>query len=248
MGRGGRYRVIPTVLWESTDFQKLSPNARFVLLNLKTGSMSSFPGIGLLYGEALQRETGLQAREVESALGELEKASTTTRSWIVRDRGVVWVRDQLESDPAIEKSNGVPNEDQKKGIETILGSLPQDSAAVQKFRNRWAFRRKRVKRTVTPTAPKTVTPTGEGSPAVAVTSETFNPSEQAQGRGERERGNQDQPPAALSGVAPPADSNTDKSGALNEEILQAERRLYGRELTVLQRKGRHPLPARLREG
>jgi hypothetical protein len=164
MPRGGRYRVIPTALWESTEFQQLAPTSRYLYVNLMTGSLSSFAGIGLLYLEALQRETGLAVAEIETALGQLEKLPTPESSWIVRDRGCVWVRRQLTSDPAIEKAGGTPSEDQQRGIITHLGSLPQDSLAVRKFRRFHKFARGTVRKRVNKTVPQTEGQTEGGSP------------------------------------------------------------------------------------
>jgi hypothetical protein len=48
-------------------------------------------------------------------------------------------------------------------------------------------------------------------------------------------------------VAYATGSNNGNSGALNDEILQAERRLYGRPLSHLERKGTHPAPPKLSE-
>jgi hypothetical protein len=204
--RGGRYRMIPVGLWENTEFQRLTPNARYVYMNLTSGSLSSFAGIGLLYIEALQRETGLRIAELENALAELEKTPTPARSWIVRDLGVVWVRRQLMSDPAIEKAGGSPSAAQQIGIATHLGSLPQDSAAVRKFRRYHSFTGTCValeasrramwaaRGTVPPDRPydrhPTVPPTDGGSPEKEIGKGKGDRKEET-GKGERERGNQD---------------------------------------------------------
>src|SRR5207249_2841731 len=129
----GRYRVVPTALFESTDFQRLGQKARLVLLVLKVGSTSSFAGIGLAYTEALVRETGLTAPEVEEALGELEKRPTPSSSWIVRGGPVIWVRHQLRSDPIVQNNVGTLSPAHQKGVERHVGALPQDNVAVVKF-------------------------------------------------------------------------------------------------------------------
>jgi hypothetical protein len=146
----GRYRPIAVSLWGSDDFQKFSANARLVAVNLMTGSSSNLAGINFVYLEAVVRETGLTMPEVDTALHELEKKPTPGRSFIVRDqaRGVIWVRTQLRDDPGIGQNL---YETHRKGIETILGSLPSDSPVVRQFRNFYPeFRRHRVSPTQSP--------------------------------------------------------------------------------------------------
>src|SRR5690242_15258788 len=133
--RGGRYRSIRVTLWGDESFHRLSPGARLVLMALMTGSLSNLAGIAHLHQGALELETGLGASEVEAALAELETRPSAARSFIVRDHGVVWVRDQLGSDP--HWCDG--NVNQQRGVETILGSLPSP-ALVRKFRSYYELR------------------------------------------------------------------------------------------------------------
>jgi hypothetical protein len=175
----GSYRVVATSLWSS--LHGLGPYERLVLLALKTGSTSSFAGIGFVYSEALARETGLTVAEVEAALTILEKRPAPTTSWIVRDGPVIWVRNQLKADPVVQKGGGKPNPDQQKGIGRHVGALPQDNTAVVRFLRHY---REMLSRTVDDTKPPTVDGTeGEtvgatvgGSPAsTPASAETTTP-------------------------------------------------------------------------
>ena len=172
IGRGtqliGAYRVVPTRLWDS--LHGLRPHDRLVMLALKTGSTSSFAGIGFVYVEALARETGLTASEVEAALANLEKRPSPSTSWIVRDGPVIWVRAQLKTDPVVQKSGGKPNPDQQKGISRHVGALPQDNVAVLRFlRHYKGMLNNTVEDTKGKTEGGTVGGTVGGSPASAAT-------------------------------------------------------------------------------
>jgi len=140
MPRGGRFRSLRVSRWAEPDFQALTPAAKLVLLALSTGSLSNLAGIAFYYAEALERETGLTGEAIEAALGELEKRPSPGRSFVVRDLGVVWVRDLLRADPAREGDPDIKNPKHRTAIESILASLPRDSVAVKKFRDSYSFR------------------------------------------------------------------------------------------------------------
>ena len=140
MPRGGRWRLVPVSRWSAPDYQGLTPHAKLVLLALTTGSLSNLAGIGFYYPEALARDTGLGLAAVEEAMGELEKRPTPARSFVVRDLGVIWVRDQLRLDPARESDPEIKNQKHRTAIETILAALPRDSVVVKKFRDSYRFR------------------------------------------------------------------------------------------------------------
>ena len=57
-----------------------------------TGSTSNLAGITYLSRETLTRETALTPAELEAALLELEKSPTPSRSYLMRDALVVWLR------------------------------------------------------------------------------------------------------------------------------------------------------------
>jgi hypothetical protein len=140
MPRGGRYRAWRVATWAAPDFQALTPQAKLVLLALSTGSLSNLAGLAFYYPAALERETGLTADVIEAALGELEKRPSPARSFVVRDLGVVWIRDLLRADPAREGDPEIKNPQHRTAIENILASLPRDSMAVKKFRDSYHFR------------------------------------------------------------------------------------------------------------
>ncbi len=127
-------------MWSETEFQRLSPIARLVLLALKTGTCSNLAGLGYAYTEPLCRDTGLPAADLEIALSELETLPSRARSFIVRDGALIWIRNQLRTDPVLENDPEIRNSKIRMAIETIAGSLPRDSPAVQKFRSFYKFR------------------------------------------------------------------------------------------------------------
>jgi hypothetical protein len=137
--RGGRYRFVRVSMWGDRELQRLSPNAKLLLVNLCTGSSSNMAGIGQYYIEALTNETGLSTGEIESAFLELEKRPAPAKSFVVRADRVFWVRDQLADDPALEAGPSGMNIKHRRGIETILGELPKDNPAVKKFRAYYKF-------------------------------------------------------------------------------------------------------------
>jgi hypothetical protein len=130
----GRYNFIRASKWSEPGFRDLSPNAKLILLALETGELANMAGIGPLYPEALERATSLSRPEVDNALAELQK-----RAVIVVDQGIAWVKSKLGDDPAREGDPEISNEKHRKGVETILGSLPKTNAAVKKFRVYYNF-------------------------------------------------------------------------------------------------------------
>jgi hypothetical protein len=230
MPRGGRYRYIRTVRWSDPTFRRLSPDAKLLLLNLETGSSSNLPGIALVYTEAIESETGLSLGEIRNAFAELQKAHL-----VVFDRGVAWVKGQLKNDPTRENDPECTNPKHRTNIESILGSLPRESIAVKKFRDYYKFPTRRVSRTPSHTASPTPSHTVGVSPDTGDRIPENRDQRSETGEGEPER---KQPPtfAVVTG------SNYCAS---NEEA--EERRLYGRPLSMFERKGSIPLPARLKE-
>jgi len=142
MPKGGRYRYVRVALWGEPRFQALSADARLLLLNLRTGSASNLAGIGYVYVEALERETGLTPGEIRNGFSELQKAGV-----VVVDAGVCLVVDQLATDPSRENDPNITNPKHRIAIQTILGSLPRESKTVKKFREVYGFGLHRVSRT-----------------------------------------------------------------------------------------------------
>lgn len=154
--RGGRYRSVRVAKWGDATFQRLSSDARLLLMALLTGSTSSLAGIGHAYTEALIEETGLSSVQIEGAFAELEKQPTPARSFVVREGSVVWVRDALADDPARGDDPDIRNPKHLTAIETILGSLPRTSGVVKKFRTYYKLDRRTVSRPVSPALSATV--------------------------------------------------------------------------------------------
>jgi hypothetical protein len=131
-----------------SKFQELaqagvSANGKLLYFYFAMGPFSSFAGIGRVSVDTTASDTGLSRAEIETALAELQKRPTPSRSFIVcdRERNIVWVRDYLKDDPAREKDPDIRNETHRKGIENTLGDLPRDSPAVRKFRSYYHFTR-----------------------------------------------------------------------------------------------------------
>jgi hypothetical protein len=132
--RIGRYHSTRVTVW--SDLRDCHPHAKLTYFALTTGETANMAGIGPLYVEALERETGLLRSELESALAELSK-----RGLIVIADGVCWIKDKLRNDPAREGDPEITNEKHRKGVETLLGSLPRTNVAVRKFRAFYKFTR-----------------------------------------------------------------------------------------------------------
>jgi hypothetical protein len=139
----------------------VSADARLLLVNLRTGSSSNLPGINHVYQEALERETGLSPGEIRNAFAELQKGG-----FVVFDRGVAWVKDQLKTDPSREDDPNCTNPKHRTNIESVLGSLPRESLAVKKFREYYKFPAHRVSRTPSRTPSHTPSDTVGVSPEI----------------------------------------------------------------------------------
>lgn len=214
--QAGRYRFIWTASW--LGLHGVSPHARLTLRVLETGTQSNMAGIGFAYVEALLRETGLTAAELEAALDELGRLPTLARSFIVRDpSGVVWVRDLLKNDPARDGDPNITNEKHRRAVTTTLGSLPRDSKAVRKFREYYGFR-------IDTPSHRVTTPPTEGAPgAVRETPDTGlrtpeiehrNPEpERESTRGRTEAAS---PPARFGGAPATPSSNGNGAGSEND--------------------------------
>jgi hypothetical protein len=152
----GRYRHIYSADWAQRDFQGLSPNARLVYLCLRTGTQSNLAGIGYVYLEALEQETGLDRGALAAALSELEKQPTPNASWIVREGSIVWVRRHMKDSPTREIDPNMKNERHITAINRLLGTLPRDSVLLKKFRRYNKIPRDRVSDTSSYTQPHRV--------------------------------------------------------------------------------------------
>jgi len=127
----GVWRGVHAALFDDLDFQKLSPNARLVLLVARLGSQQTIASIFRYYPEVLQAQTGLALLNLEAALRELESKPTKARPWILRDPQVLWVRNGLRHDPTVTLEN--PNH--LTAVLRALTALPRTSQVVRKFKS-----------------------------------------------------------------------------------------------------------------
>lgn len=102
MSERGRYRSITCALVNGPDYQRLTPEARLVLLTLKisfspTGIEVRYPGVLLV---ELQHQTGYSVRTATSALQTLE-----TERWIRRGDNLLWIVGQLRYEPQLHATN-----------------------------------------------------------------------------------------------------------------------------------------------
>jgi hypothetical protein len=126
--RRGVYRGVYSALIDDPDYQRLTPNARLVLLTLRLCSQAGAAAIFRAYGAVVAEQTGLSVDAVEASLHELETSPSAERPWIVRDAGIVWVRNALRYDPHM----GVSDPKHRAAIERVLAALPR-SGIVSKF-------------------------------------------------------------------------------------------------------------------
>jgi hypothetical protein len=112
----GVYRGIYSALPDDPDFQRLAPDARLTLLVARLCSQAGPAAIFRYYPALLCAQTGLTARRLESALGELERGL-----WIYREGVIIWIRNGLRHDPCTHLANA----NHKKSVVRWLKSLPR---------------------------------------------------------------------------------------------------------------------------
>jgi hypothetical protein len=134
--RRGVYRGVYSCLVDDPDFQRLSPDARLVLLVMRLSSQIGAAGIFRAYTQVVAEQTGLELAQVEAALHELETSPTTDRPWIVREAGLVWIRNALRYDPNIRL--GDPKH--ATAVNRVLAGLPRLSI-VARFRRYYQIAR-----------------------------------------------------------------------------------------------------------
>lgn len=98
--RKGTYRAVHTSLWDDPDYERLSPEARHVLLVLRLGTQSNLPCCYRLRLSVLSENTGYPLDTLSLPIAELEKDG-----WIEFDGVVVWVRNGLKYDPQVSLAN-----------------------------------------------------------------------------------------------------------------------------------------------
>lgn len=121
MTRRGVYRGVYSSLLDDPDYQRLSPDARLVLLTLRLSVQAGAAAIFRAYGAVIAEQTGLDVHDVEKALEELAASPTADRPWIYREGGIVWVRNALRYDPNIR----LADVKHVKSIERAVAALPR---------------------------------------------------------------------------------------------------------------------------
>jgi hypothetical protein len=112
----GTYRAIYVSLWDDPDFLKLSPEAKLIFLNLRTGTQTNMPCIYRFYEEAIREQTGYSDRVIDTVLDTL-----CDTGWIQIEEGILWVKNALRHDPNIFFNNPLHVE----AIKNILRGLPK---------------------------------------------------------------------------------------------------------------------------
>lgn len=121
MTRRGVYRGIFSSLIDDPDYQKLSSDARLVLLTLRLSAQAGAAAIFRVYVAVLAEQTGLESRDVEKALAELATSPSSEKPWVVQEGPVVWVRNALRYDPNIR----LADPKHVKSIERAVAALPR---------------------------------------------------------------------------------------------------------------------------
>lgn len=116
MSERGVYRGVFSSLADDPDFQRLSPHARLVFYTVRLCKQAGPAAIFRYYLAVLMAQTGLSARALDGALGELERGS-----WIEREGVILWVRNGLRYDPHVR----VRDPKHRKAITRHLAELPK---------------------------------------------------------------------------------------------------------------------------
>jgi hypothetical protein len=126
---GAVYRGVRAALLDHPEFQGLGPMARWTYTVLTVGLGPA--GIATEYPEALRHElagrTGLTPRQVDAALGELERAG-----WIRREGRLIWAVHQLGLDPLLKLNN----RKHFASVRRVVKDLP-DTPLTRAFRQKY---------------------------------------------------------------------------------------------------------------
>jgi hypothetical protein len=117
----GAYRGCFTSLVDDPDYQLLKPNARLVLLTLRLSPACGPAAIFRSYPAVVAEQSGLDLDAVELAEKELETSPDAERPWILRQGGIVWIRNALRYDPNIR----LADPKHRIAIERAVAGLPR---------------------------------------------------------------------------------------------------------------------------
>lgn len=120
--RRGTYRGIHSALLDDVDYQRLSPDARLLLLTVRLCKGAGPAVIFRYYPEVLARQSGLKISRIASLLAELARGR-----WIEYDEAIVWVRNGLRYDPMVRTSSWK----HRRAIEQAISELPKHAIVVR---------------------------------------------------------------------------------------------------------------------
>lgn len=112
----GIYRGVYSALLDDSDYQRLTSNARLVLLSIRISKYAGLGSIFVYYRGVIAVQTGLTGRQVDAALDEL-----AAHRWIEREGAVIWIRNGLRYDPNIHLANSK----HRQAVEKMLHELPK---------------------------------------------------------------------------------------------------------------------------
>jgi hypothetical protein len=121
MTRRGVYRGLFSSLLDDPDYQQLTSYARLVLLTLRLCVQAGAAAIFRAYPAVIAEQTGLKLETVNQAMEELASSPSTERPWILREGGIVWVRNALRYDPNLR----LADPKHRKSVERALSGLPR---------------------------------------------------------------------------------------------------------------------------
>jgi hypothetical protein len=121
MSRRGVYRGIFSAMLDDPDYQRLTPDARLVLLTLRLCAQAGAAAIFRFYTPVLAEQTGLVSDDVEKALVELASSPSTEEPWVFREGPVAWVRNGLRYDPNLR----LADPKHRKSVERAVQDLPR---------------------------------------------------------------------------------------------------------------------------
>lgn len=121
MSRRGVYRGIFSAMLDDPDYQRLTSDARLVLLTLRLCAQAGAAAIFRFYPTVLAEQAGLEIERVEKALIELSSSPSSAESWVVREGPIVWVRNGLRYDPNLR----LADPKHRKSVERAVQALPR---------------------------------------------------------------------------------------------------------------------------
>lgn len=138
------YRTTLSRMIDDEDYRALSPLAKLLIHTLRFSRIGNLAGIFRfgkgefeIIAEQIEGKDKVSRVELWDALRELIESPN---HWVYHSDGVLWIRNQLRSDPAIPKDERgfIHNRTHKIAVERILESLPNCEIVVD-FRKYYGF-------------------------------------------------------------------------------------------------------------